>query len=99
MANQTSPSDRLARFGQQIRSARIAAGLRQADLADMVGTRQATISELERGRLNIHLDLALNLMRHLGIEIREPEAHSDTAPISDEALSVPDIDDIMPPPS
>ncbi|UNC16309.1 helix-turn-helix transcriptional regulator (plasmid) [Acidiphilium multivorum] len=99
MANQTSPSDRLACFGQQIRSARIAAGLRQADLADMVGTRQATISDLERGRLNIHLDLALNLMQHLGIRIMAPDTESDAAPISDEALSVPDIDDIMPPPS
>lgn len=65
----------------------------------MVGTRQATISELERGRLNIHLDLALNLMRHLGIEIREPEAYSDDAQITEEAMSVPDIDDIIPPPS
>lgn len=99
MTDHTSPSDRLASFGQQIRSARIAAGLRQAELAEMVGTRQATISDLERGRLNVRLDLALNLMQYLGIEIRSAATDGDAGPISDEALNVPDIDDIMPPTS
>ncbi|ABQ28964.1 helix-turn-helix transcriptional regulator [Acidiphilium cryptum] len=99
MIDQESSADLLIHFGQLIRKVRISFGVRQADLAAMVGTRQATISELERGRLNIHLDLALNLMRHLGIEIREPEAHSDDAQITEEAMSVPDIDNIIPPPS
>lgn len=99
MTDHTSPSDRLASFGQQIRNARIAAGLRQAELAEMVGTRQATISDLERGRLNVRLDLALNLMQHLGIEIRSAATDGDAGLISDEALNVPDIDDIMPPTS
>jgi len=36
-------------IGQRVRSARKAAGLTQKELAEKVGIRQSTISELEKG--------------------------------------------------
>lgn len=96
MPDHINSSGHLAHFGQLIRNARIAAGLRQVELAEMVGTRQATISDLERGQLNIHLDLALTLMEYLGIEIKTVATSDNAEKISDDALNVPDIDEIMP---
>ena len=52
-----------------LREARTAAGLTQAELAEKVGVRQATISDLESGKsTRIEFDLLDRLCAELGVE-------------------------------
>jgi DNA-binding XRE family transcriptional regulator len=59
-------------FGRQLREARIAAGLTQAELAARLGAQQATISHLEHGRANPSLFALERIARALNciLEVR-----------------------------
>ena len=46
-------------------------GLKQADLADLVGVRRETIVNLEKGRYNPSLVLAWNIAKVFGVPIEE----------------------------
>ena len=50
-----SHSDFYGRFGQQLRQARIAAGLSQADLAVAIGLTRTSVSNIEKGRQKVLL--------------------------------------------
>jgi putative transcriptional regulator len=54
-----------------MRSARIWAGLSQADLAAIVGASRATISSIERGRSIPSVTLALAVAGALGTTVEE----------------------------
>lgn len=57
-------------LGKRLRETREARGLTQRALADLVGVRIATISELERGtRKGMHTTLAKKLARVLGVSV------------------------------
>ncbi len=60
-----SPGD----FGQQIRQARKAQGLTQAELAAIAGVGPRFVSELERGKDTARLGLALELARLVGVDL------------------------------
>ena len=99
----TSDVDKdLRRFGVLIRRARIAAWLRQKALADQVGTKQATISEVEQGKARITLPLVLALMNKLGLQIVDAESMgyvaddlNNSRPEDDyDSLDIPDVDDL-----
>lgn len=98
----TSDVDKdLMRFGALIRHARIAAGLRQKELADQVGTKQATISEVEQGKARITLPLVLALMNKLGLQIVDAEGIgyvaddlNNSRPEDYDSLDIPDVDDL-----
>ena len=47
----------------KIREYREAQGLKQSDLADLVGVRRETIVNLERGRYNPSLKLAMDIAK------------------------------------
>jgi putative transcriptional regulator len=55
----------------RIRELRVAAGLRQEDLAKMVGVSRQTIISVENGRYNPSLELAWKLSRALNRSIEE----------------------------
>ena len=56
-------------FGRQIRLARKAQGLTQADLALSAGTGERFISELERGKPTAHLGKALHVAHLVGLAL------------------------------
>ena len=58
-----------ADFGQQIRLARKAQGLTQAELAAIAGVGTRFVSELERGKESAQLGLALELARLVGVDL------------------------------
>jgi len=60
-----SPED----LGRQIRAARKAQGLTQAQLAETAGVGTRFVSELERGKETARLGLSLEIARLVGIDI------------------------------
>jgi putative transcriptional regulator len=55
----------------RVKDLRVAAGLRQEDLAESTGVSRQTIISIERGRYNPSLELAWKLSRMLGVTIEE----------------------------
>lgn len=55
----------------RVKDLRVAAGLRQEDLAARTGVSRQTIISIERGRYNPSLELAWKLSRMLGVTIEE----------------------------
>jgi transcriptional regulator with XRE-family HTH domain len=58
----------LAALGRRVRSVRRYRDITQEQLATLVGTSRARVSDVERGRLNITLDTLFKLSRALDIE-------------------------------
>ncbi|MBB5053932.1 transcriptional regulator with XRE-family HTH domain [Afipia massiliensis] len=58
-------------FGRKVRELRLSLSMSQADLADRTETRQAFISEIERGEANPTLDSILRIATALGVEVVE----------------------------
>lgn len=56
-------------LGRQIRTARKAQGLTQAQLAEIAGVGTRFVSELERGKETARLGLALELARLVGLDL------------------------------
>lgn len=56
----------LAAFGMNLRRARVAAGITQERLAEMVDLNIRTLQRIESGETNILLTTALRLQRALG---------------------------------
>lgn len=56
-------------FGQNVRAARIKAGLTQAQLAERTGTTQQYVSSVEAGQQNITLDTMAALARAVGRDV------------------------------
>ena len=65
----SQPTDTPALLGARIRLARKAQGLTQTELAEIAGTGQRFISELERGKASAQLGLALHVLQLLGLEL------------------------------
>jgi HTH-type transcriptional regulator/antitoxin HipB len=57
-------------IGEIIRRERRARGLTQAQLGDLVGRRQATVSKLEKGDTGIQLDTLFDVLAALNLELR-----------------------------
>jgi transcriptional regulator with XRE-family HTH domain len=64
-------SEALARFGRNLRSARLAAGLSQEELAGQVGIRRSYLGRLEAGGSECRFITAMALADVLGIEIED----------------------------
>lgn len=74
----------LDQLGSTIRSARVASGISQAQLAQMVGVSRATINYAEQGRSAIGADALLRILRPLGLSITATqfrEGHVDTSAV------------------
>lgn len=57
------------RFAANLRSARLAAGLSQEDLAEKAGFHRSYVSQVERGITNITVDNACRLADFLGVDL------------------------------
>lgn len=55
----------------KIKEYRERAGLKQAELAEMVGTRRETIVHLERGKYNPSLKLAMDIAKVFQVPVEE----------------------------
>jgi transcriptional regulator with XRE-family HTH domain len=55
------------RFGEQVRAARIKAGLTQAQLAERLGRSQKYVSLIETGGRRLPIDAMMLIMRALGL--------------------------------
>lgn len=55
----------------RVKDLRVAASLRQEDLAERAGVSRQTIISIERGRYNPSLELAWRLSQMLGVTIEE----------------------------
>jgi transcriptional regulator with XRE-family HTH domain len=63
-----------ASIGDAIRHYRTAAGLTQAQLADMAGLQRSYLSELESGKETEQLKRILRVLRQLGVRMTLNEA-------------------------
>ena len=57
------------RFGEEVRAARMKAGLTQAQLAERLGRSQEYVSLIERGRRRLPVEAMVLIMRALGLEL------------------------------
>ena len=55
----------------RIKEYREAAGMKQSELAEMVGVRRETIVHLENGRYNPSLKMAFDIARVFGVTVEE----------------------------
>jgi len=60
------PDDLQTMFGRNLRAARMAQGLKQADLAEKAGINQQYVSSIEAGQINLTLDTVKRLAAALG---------------------------------
>lgn len=58
-------------FGQKLKQLRLARGLSQAKLAEMLGIPQTTISDFEQGKYEPDVTVAKNIARFFGKTIDE----------------------------
>ena len=56
-------------IGEQLKGARIKAGLTQEQLASRIGTQKSFISRVERGHADIQLSTLVKLFRGLGRQV------------------------------
>lgn len=69
-------------IGSQIQRYRKLAELSQSELAELVGLRQATISNIESGNAATRIDTVLAILAALDLEIQlEPRTKSSSADI------------------
>lgn len=61
----TAAGDHLARLGQNVRALREAVGMRQADLAGLVGVSRASITNIEAGRQDTTVSVLVALANAL----------------------------------
>ena len=69
MSNSPVPDDLGRIFGQNVRGARIKAGLTQAQLAERTGLTQQYVSLVEAGLQNVTLDTMAALARAVGRDV------------------------------
>lgn len=61
--------DNVEEIGRWIRSVRKAQGLRQDDLAAMIGASHVFLGDVERGKGTVQLGKVFEVLRELGIEV------------------------------
>jgi len=64
------PVDSPESLGQLVRALRRAQGIRQDDLAAMVGVSHVTLMNIERGKKGVAFDRVMDVLRELGIRMQ-----------------------------
>lgn len=73
VAHLQAPAD----FGRAIQQARLARGLSQQQLADLLSLHQSTVSQIESGKSTIYLRRLLSLARATGVEFTATWSEGD----------------------
>lgn len=63
--------------GAVLRARRVASKMSQKQLAQMTGTAQSTISDIENGVVSVSLDVYLRLLEALGAELTTADRVAD----------------------
>src|ERR1700753_1437479 len=82
-------------IGKIIRTARLRQKLSQAELARLLGTTQAWISEVEKGKETAQIGMILRALTHLGIRLRTDEATQDAKESHSPAEKGVDLDKLI----
>lgn len=64
-------NDCLTAFGDYIRRAREQAGLNQSEVAEQIGITQSYYSQIETGKRNVDLVLAMKICSTIGIGLQD----------------------------
>lgn len=59
----------LRQAAHALRARRLACGLTQKELAQLTGTAQSTVSDIETGAVSVSLDVYLRLLEALGADL------------------------------
>lgn len=70
-------------YAHTLSNKRLAKGLSQAQLAEMIGTSQSHIAKIEAGSVNIYLDTAAKLAKALAISLDELQSLIDAKSTAD----------------
>jgi y4mF family transcriptional regulator len=84
-----------AEIGKIIRAARLRRKLSQAQLAQLLGTTQAWISEVEKGKDTAQIGLVLRVLTQLNIRLRADEPLQGTKPAQRPKEKHVDLDRII----
>lgn len=93
MTAREQEKDIAARFGRMVREQRVAAGLRQEDLALAAGVGRRFIIELEAGKHSCQLGRALRVAELVGIEFPGLPDPDPELPVLDDDYDPDDGDD------
>lgn len=64
------PVDTPESLGQLVRAVRRAQGIRQDDLAAILGVSHVTLMNIERGKKGVSFDRVMDVLRELGIRMQ-----------------------------
>jgi HTH-type transcriptional regulator / antitoxin HipB len=84
-----------AEIGKIIRAARLRRKLSQAELARLLGTTQAWISEVEKGKDTAQVGLVLRALTQLDIRLRADEPLEELKPAKNPRAQQVDLDSII----
>jgi transcriptional regulator with XRE-family HTH domain len=84
-----------AEIGKIIRAARLRRKLSQAELARLLGTTQAWISEVEKGKDTAQVGLVLRTLTQLDIRLRADEPLGKLKPAKSRRAQHLDVDSII----
>jgi len=84
-----------AEIGKVIRAARLRRKLSQAALARLLGTTQAWISEVEKGKDTAQIGLVLRALTQLDIRLRADEPREELKPAKNPRAQNVDLDSII----
>jgi y4mF family transcriptional regulator len=84
-----------AEIGKIIRAARLRRKLSQAELAHLLGTTQAWISEVEKGKDTAQIGLVLRVLTQLNVRLRADEQLPDMKPAKRPKEKHVDLDRII----
>ena len=68
-----------ADFGLALQQARMAKGLSQKEVADILNVGQSTVSDLESGKATIYLSRILEMSKAIGLELSASWEDEDAA--------------------
>lgn len=69
VADGSTMAEKRREVGQQLRRARLDAGLTQTEVAAQIGTSTSYISEIENGRHNVTMDTLDAIATAIGVEV------------------------------
>jgi y4mF family transcriptional regulator len=84
-----------AEIGKIIRAARLRRKLSQTELAQLLGTTQAWISEVEKGKDTAQIGLVLRVLTQLNVRLRADEPLQDMKPAKRPKEKHVDLDRII----
>jgi transcriptional regulator with XRE-family HTH domain len=68
--NAPNPARSAEEFGARLRARRKELGLTQSQVADVIGVNRRVLSQLERGKATVQLQIALDAALAIGLDVQ-----------------------------